>query len=1019
MGESFYKLKFTDENQQVNELVASLESSPLNDAAVEQQTRVFIETIRARKSEIRGVQSLMQRYDLTSEEGLALMTLAEALLRIPDAATANALINDKISQADWTRLFDNAEDWVGKLSGMGLKLSQKVMRSVIGKMGMPFIRKATIEAMQIMGKTFVLGHDINGAMKSAVAGINKGYAYSYDMLGEGARTLEDADRYFDAYITALRTVGHATGDLHRDMLRRPGISVKLSALYPRYEYAQKKKCIDVLSARLLELCVIAAEYGVNLVVDAEECDRLDISLRIIRSIIGQPALKGWDGFGLAVQAYHKRSEAIIDRVIQWSADHPGCINIRLVKGAYWDSEIKHAQIEGYPDYPVYTRKENTDLSYLVCARKLLDNRHKVTPLLGTHNAQTIASVLEMAGSDKTGFAFQRLHGMGEALYDQLLPMGIPCIVYAPVGTQQDLLAYLVRRLLENGANSSFVNKLYDDTPIADLLLDPLTKVKSHEKDHRHPAIPLPADIYGASRSNSKGLDLHANMSAEPFLNRQRELYAQSWDASCIINGKRIKSGTRYSNINPADHSDKIGDCWYAREDDIDNIFAGLQEGFRSWREIPSSYRAGCLLKLADLYEDNFDILVSILGREAGKTIPDAIAEIREAVDFCRYYATQGKNLFDIKILQGPTGEKNMLQLEGRGVFVCISPWNFPLAIFTGQIVAALMAGNAVIAKPAEQTPAIAAYAVDLMLAAGIPADTIALLQGDGDIGEAIINHKDVAGVAFTGSTQVAKIIQRALAAKDGAIVPLIAETGGLNAMIVDSTALPEQVCDTVIHSAFGSAGQRCSALRILCVQDDIADTVIAMIAGAIELVTVGSPSELSTDVGPVIDDESLARLTRYRAQLEGTARKIHKTPYDKLLNKSGTFFAPIMAEMEGMDQITEEIFGPILHVVRFREEKLQDMINVINAKGFGLTFGLHTRIKSRQDKIARSINAGNIYINRGQTGAVVGVQPFGGQGLSGTGPKAGGPYYLHAFATERSISNNITASGGNTTLINL
>lgn len=1019
MVTNFYDFKFRDENQCVADLIAAVEASPYNAASAEQQARVLIETIRARKAETKGFQSLMQRYDLTSEEGLALMTLAEALLRIPDAATANALINDKISEADWTRLFGQAGDMAGKLSGMGLKLSQKVMGSALGKMGMPFIRKATVEAMQLMGKTFVLGRDIDEALKNAGSGMDKGYIYSYDMLGEGARTSGDAQRYFDAYVAAIRAIGQATVDRDRDMIRRPGISVKLSALYPRYEYAQKEKCITALSDRLLELCAVAAEYRLNLTVDAEECDRLGISLKIIRAVIGQPALKGWDGFGMAVQAYHKRAGAVIDRILQWAGTHPGKLSVRLVKGAYWDSEIKHAQIEGYPDYPVYTRKENTDLSYLACAKKLLDNRDKIIPLLGTHNAYTAAAVLDLAGDNLSGFAFQRLHGMGEALYDQILSMDIPCSVYAPVGTHKDLLAYLVRRLLENGANSSFVNKLYDNTPIEDLLADPLARVKANGNHHRHPLIPLPADIYGTARHNSEGVDFHADAVADPFLKRQRELSEKQWNAPCIVKGKRLKNGTRYGIKNPAVKDDKVGDCWFIETGAIDSVFKDLQKGFRGWRRTPSAYRAECLLKLADLYEENRDNLMNILIREAGKSIPDAVSEIREAVDFCRYYAAQGRNLFIEQILQGPTGEKNTLCLEGRGVFVCISPWNFPLAIFTGQIAAALMAGNAVIAKPAEQTPAVAAFAVDLMLAAGIPADAIALLQGDGAVGEAAINHPLAAGIAFTGSTQVAKSIQRALAAKDGPIVPLIAETGGLNAMIVDSSALPEQVCDTVVHSAFGSAGQRCSALRLLCLQDDIADPVIEMISGAMSHLVVGNPAALATDIGPIIDDEALARLAHYRAKLEGTARKIVRAPYDRALDKSGTFFAPLMAEIDDIDMITEEVFGPVLHVIRFDEAKLESLVASINAKGFGLTFGLHTRIRRRQTELAQAVNAGNIYINRGQTGAVVGVQPFGGRGLSGTGPKAGGPYYLHAFATERSISDNITASGGNTTLINL
>jgi RHH-type proline utilization regulon transcriptional repressor/proline dehydrogenase/delta 1-pyrroline-5-carboxylate dehydrogenase len=1016
---SFYDLKFMDEDRRVNELITAYQSHPLDHHKISQHAEVLIRAIRQKKSDASGFQSIMQGYDLSSDEGVALMTLAEALLRIPDAHTANALITDKLSDGDWNNLFSHARDITGRFSGFGLNISQKILDSAISKIGMPFIRKACVEAMQMMGKTFVLGRDIDEALKTAKSDIAKGYIHSYDMLGEGARTSKDAEKYFDAYINAIRAIGQATKDSQKDLMLRPGISIKLSALHPRYEFAQSEACIPALTDKLTELCIVAAEYRLNLTVDAEECDRLGTSLRIIKNVLDSHGLQNWHGFGLAVQAYHKRAEAVIDRVIEWAKDYERKIAIRLVKGAYWDTEIKHAQVEGLPDYPVFTRKENTDLSYLVCAKKLLDHRDVLMPMFGTHNAHTIATIIEMAGNDRSGFLFQRLHGMGESLHDQILLMDIPSSIYAPVGTHKDLLAYLVRRLLENGANSSFVNKIYDDAePIEDLVRSPIDDIERHGDTHRHPKIPLPSAIY-SDRQNSDGIDLHADKPLAPLFASIHKNADKKYNAPCLINAQPSTDGTRYTIQNPSNHHDSIGDVYYAKDRTINDAFDLLSTGFESWNNTSVDMRATCLEKLADLYHTHQNEIMALLIREAGKTIPDAIGEVREAIDFCRYYAMEARKHFKTTELEGPTGELNTLTLEGRGIFVCISPWNFPFAIFTGQIVAALVAGNCVISKPAEQTPAIATYAVNLMLKAGVPASVIALLHGDGEVGAKIIAHENVGGVAFTGSTQVAKMIQRALAEKDGPIIPLIAETGGLNAMIVDSSALPEQVTDDAIHSAFGSAGQRCSALRILCVQDDVADDVIAMIQGRMDHIVVGDPVHLSTDVGPIIDQEAMANLVDYRVQLEGTAKDLYTAPYDDRLDKYGTFFTPVMAEMDDIDMINHEAFGPILHVVRYDEKALSDLIKKINAKGFGLTFGLHTRIHDWQEDIAKKIKAGNIYINRGQTGAVVGVQPFGGRGLSGTGPKAGGPYYLHAFATEKSVSNDITASGGNVKLVNL
>ena len=1016
--DEFYALKFLDEDTVVQRLLNDLENAQYNKGQTAQQAHVFVETIRAKKTETSGFNALMQSYDLTSEEGLALMTLAEALLRIPDTNTANDLIQDKLSDGDWSHLFDNAHGFLGKFSGYGLSFSQKIIDSMIGKMGMPIIRKACVETMRMMGKTFVLGRDIEEAIEESQSGLTRGYSYNFDMLGEGARTSADAQYYFDAYAHAIRTVGQSTSTT-QDIFKRPGISVKLSALYPRFEFAQREKCVPFLTTKLQELCIIAAEYNINLTIDAEECDRFTTSLSIIKNIIDHPVLKTWDGFGFAVQAYHKRASAVIDKAITWAKSIDQKISIRLVKGAYWDSEIKHAQVEAHEGYPVFTRKENTDLSYLACAHKLLQNRDVIAPMFGTHNAQTVASILDMAGDDQTGFTFQRLHGMGEQLHDQILSKDIPSCIYAPVGTHKYLLAYLVRRLLENGANSSFVNKIYDDkTSIDDLTQHPIDLVVANKEKHAHPQIPLPSHIY-KNRTNSAGLDLFEDAPLQSLFEVIKNYEDTKIDAPCIIYGIDVSDGYNVPNENPSNHHDVIGQTTYATDDNITMAYDNLESGFTSWNASDVYVRATALEKIADLYEENTNELMVILIREAGKTIPDAIAEVREAVDFCRYYAVQARKDFALKELEGPIGETNTLQLEGRGIFACISPWNFPLAIFTGQIVAALVAGNAVMIKPAEQTPAIATYAVRLMLAAGIPDNVIALIQGDGLIGEKIIAHPSLAGVAFTGSTDVAKIIQRQLADKDGAIIPLIAETGGLNAMIVDSTALPEQVTDDVLYSAFGSAGQRCSALRILCVQDDVADEIIPMIKGAMDHLTVGDPSCLSTDIGPIIDEEAKRNLVNYRIQLEGTAQDTLETPHDERLEAYGTFFTPFMAEMNDIDLINTEAFGPILHIIRYKEDGLETLIEKINQKGFGLTFGLHSRIQSKHSKVSKLIKAGNIYINRGQTGAVVGVQPFGGQGLSGTGPKAGGPHYLHAFATEKSISDNITASGGNATLVNL
>jgi RHH-type proline utilization regulon transcriptional repressor/proline dehydrogenase/delta 1-pyrroline-5-carboxylate dehydrogenase len=754
-------------------------------------------------------------------------------------------------------------------------------------------------------------------------------------------------------------------------------------------------------------------------------------LQIIEAVAKDSALKNWDGFGLAIQAYQKRCLPLTEHLVDLARTNNRRMQIRLVKGAYWDTEVKRAQVMGLPEYPVYTRKTNTDLSYLACARVLLEARDAVYPMLATHNAHSIAAVLDLAGNDRSGFEFHRLHGMGETLHDLVLNDGsAKACVYAPCGSHEDLLPYLVRRLLENGANSSFVNKLLDPaTPPEALAVDPVENARAH-KIKRHPRIALPKNIYG-ERINSAGLDLTDTPTFQKLHDQIKSLDAVAYEAAPLIGGKVEKTGAAFEVKNPAT-GDRVGKVWNASIEQVAKAFETTRKGFPAWNAAPSDDRAKALEKFADLMEKNRAELMGLCVREAGKTLDDAQAEIREAVDFCRYYARQGRKEFDANgiVLPGPTGERNVMTLHGRGTFVCISPWNFPLAIFVGQIVAALMAGNAVIAKPAEQTPIIGFRAVQLMIEAGIPADAIALLTGDGSIGAAIVQHKDVAGVAFTGSTDVARIINRTLAAKYSAIVPLIAETGGQNAMIVDSSALPEQIVDDVITSAFGSTGQRCSALRVLYVQDDIAERVLTLLKGAMAERTVGNPIDLSTDFGPVIDAEALKLLQQHRSKMQAAGKLIAEvpSPYPSPLREreeaqsasgEGYFFAPVAFEISDIKKLEREIFGPVLHVIRFKASDIDRVIADVNATGYGLTFGAHTRISTTMKKLANAANAGHVYINRTMIGAVVGVQPFGGQGLSGTGPKAGGHHYLHRFATEKVVSTDTTRQGGNATLVSL
>ncbi|MBI1327756.1 MAG: L-glutamate gamma-semialdehyde dehydrogenase [Alphaproteobacteria bacterium] len=967
---------YKDEPSCVNACLADLawHTKLANDA--KQLAEKLVNNVRGAKHKIGEIEIFLQQYGLNTAEGLALMSLAEALLRIPDHDTANALVRDKILSAEWKASESETSDWLLKVSSLGLSLSRTTLDSLIGKLSAPVIREALKQAVKLLGEQFVMGHDIQGALKRAENYAEKGYNFSFDMLGEGARTMEQAAHYYNAYEMALNALP-----------QKSGLSIKLSAIHPRYEIAQQERCVPDLIEKLVKLLKTASAKDIRLTIDAEETDRLVLSLIILEKILQEIQGQNLQGLGLALQAYQKRALPVIDLIVGLAEKYNHKLHVRLVKGAYWDSEVKRAQIRGVADYPLFTRKVHTDVSYLACARKLLQAGDKIDRLFATHNAFTIAAIAEMAKEENVAHVeFQRLHGMGESLHDTVLSEGIAkSCIYAPVGAHEDLLPYLVRRLLENGANSSFVHKISDPrVPVADLTRDPVAETEARP-DKRHANLPLPPDIYGASRKNSRGYDLS--------------------DIPTYTHFEAVALGFPL----PAAPSDTSLDA-------IDGIFTEARKGFETWHKESAQTRANCLVKLAELLEKNTDTFIGLCAKEAGKTIPDAIAEIREAVDFCRYYAAEGlKNFAAPHILPGPTGERNSIEMRGRGTFVCISPWNFPLAIFLGQITAALMAGNSVIAKPAEQTPRIANLAIELAHKAGIPPRTLQIVFGDGKIGGALTNHKDVAGVAFTGSTEVAQLINRALAAKDGAIVPLIAETGGQNAMIVDSSALPEQVVDDVIISAFGSAGQRCSALRVLCLQDDIADKVLPILKGAMALLRVDNPALITTDIGPVIDREAYTNLENHVGKFTPSAT----APLTGDALKGRTYFRPTLIEIDDISQLTREVFGPILHVVRFKRDKLDDLVKKINATGYGLTFGLHSRVDSHIAEWPENIKAGNIYINRSMIGAVVGVQPFGGMGLSGTGPKAGGPHYLPRFATEKVVSNNITATGGNTDLVNL
>ena len=963
------------------------------------------------------VQGLLQEFSLSSEEGVALMCLAEALLRIPDAATRDALIRDKIGRGDWrahlgqsASPFVNAATWGLLVTGRLVATHDEAglangLTRVTARLGEPVIRKAVDLAMRLMGKQFVAGETIADALEHAERFEAQGFRYSYDMLGEAALTARDAERYYASYESAIYAIGEAASG--RGIYEGPGISIKLSALHPRYSYAQRVRVMTELYPRMKALTLLARRYDIGINIDAEEADRLEISLDLLERLCAEPELAGWNGIGFVVQAYQKRCPYVVDFVIDLARHTQRRLMVRLVKGAYWDSEIKRAQVDGLDGYPVYTRKVYTDVCYLACARKLLAAPREIYPQFATHNAQTLASIYHMAGEwSARQYEFQCLHGMGEPLYAQVVgdvadgKLGRPCRIYAPVGTHETLLAYLVRRLLENGANTSFINQIADpDVALDELVADPVSAARrigaeSGELGSPHPRIALPRDIFGSMRVNSRGMDLTSESELAHLARALTESREQHWNAEPTI---RVSSSSQPQQVlNPANRDDLVGHVIEADQSEVEATLRAADAAALAWAATPPAERGALLQRAADTMEAQMPLLMGLIVREAGKTYNNAIAEVREAVDFLRYYALQATRRFAVDT-HGPLGP-----------VVCISPWNFPLAIFTGQVSAALAAGNTVLAKPAEQTPLIAAEAVRLLHAAGVPRDVVLLVPGRGEtVGAALVADRRVQGVVFTGSTAVARVIQRSLASRLGADskpIALIAETGGQNAMIVDSSALAEQVVADAVTSAFDSAGQRCSALRVLCLQEDIADRVLEMLQGATAQLSIGNPERLAVDVGPVIDEEARAMLVKY---IDGMRRRGHHVQQfdlsaDGQLGR-GTFVGPTLIEIDRIEQLEREVFGPVLHVLRYRREELDRLIDGINALGYGLTLGVHSRVDGKIERVVRRAHAGNIYVNRNIVGAVVGVQPFGGEGLSGTGPKAGGPLYMYRLLSKSPV----------------
>ncbi len=1013
-----------DEKAVIAQCLAALDS--YDPVPIAECARRLVVAVRAQKHRQTAMEAFLQEYRLNSHEGMVLMGIAEALLRIPDSRTQDLFLQEKLNQADWRSHLQHSDSLSVNLATKALLYAAgleqfptlpesqwpEVLEGLLSRLGAPIIRAALKQAMQHLASQFVYAESIEEAVRrSEQAPV---FRYSFDMLGEAALTAADAQRYFKAYRAAINALAGLSGST--ELYANPGISIKLSALCPRYEPLQHERAVSELSAKLLILAQLARSYNIALTVDAEESERLDMSLDVFAAVFSHPDLNGWPGLGLAVQAYQKRALPVIRWLAELSASLQRKIPLRLVKGAYWDSEIKKAQEHGLSNYPVFTHKSATDLSYLACAKLILSRPEAFFPQFASHNAHTVAAIFQF-GTRHPGYEFQRLHGMGERLYQEIMAhqnWQIPCRVYAPVGDHQVLLPYLVRRLLENGANTSFINQISrPDMSIAELINDPVAAVKTGP----HRQIPLPREIFGKHRLNSSGLNLADSRQREALLRNLEALAAKHWTATPLINGNP-RSGEARLIVNPCDKRLIVGSVIYAEPAVISEALTGASEAFIAWRLTPAVTRAEYLIKASDLLEAHFLELVSLCVREGGRIIKDALAEVREAVDYCRYYARSALDLFGEPLsLPGPTGEENRLYHYGRGVYACISPWNFPIAIFIGQITAALAAGNTVIAKPASQTALTAMRCIQLLHQAGIPELALQFLPVSGSLfGEYLLSDPRLAGIAFTGSTATAQFINLQLAQNRKDIVPIIAETGGQNVLIADSSALLEQLVQDVMVSAFNSAGQRCSSLRVLFIQQDIADKTIAMLIGAMQELIVGDPGVYSTDIGPVIDAAAIAALTGHLEAMQQQAKLLYQLPLPEGVD-SGYFFPPSLIELRSLSQLTGEVFGPVLHLIRYRESELDRVIAAVNATSYGLTLGIHSRIDAVINAVRQGARVGNIYVNRTMIGAVVGAQPFGGMGLSGTGPKAGGPDYLRRFAVEQTVSTNTTAIGGNAVLL--
>lgn len=1002
--------------------------------AIRNQATQLVEQVRALRKKSTGIDSFLTEYALSSDEGIALMCLAEALLRVPDNPTIDSLIKDKLTNADWKAhkgqsesFFVNATTWALMLTGKVLNpqyadsVLTKTLFKFINRSGEPVVRKAVDKAMRIMSKQFVTGRTITEAISRSKKKEASGYRYSYDMLGEAALTALDAERYYQAYREAIEAIGKSV-DKNSNVYQRAGISIKLSALHPRYQESQRQRVMEELPPKLLALAQLAKQYDIAMTIDAEESERLDLSLDVIERVFNDDSLQGWQGFGMAVQSYQKRAFYLLDWIAALARSKKRRIMVRLIKGAYWDSEIKKTQMQGYTEYPVFTRKVFTDVSFQACAKKLLTMTDAIYPQFATHNAYSVAMILNLVGSYRD-FEFQCLHGMGNELYEQIVPanrLGIPCRIYAPVGSHEDLLPYLVRRLLENGANSSFVNRIVDEkAPISTLVEDPVSKA-NQLLGKINQNIPLPVSIFLPERKNSEGFDFTDRQAVAQLQDQYTTMDLSHWLAEPLLAGGKQGGEVNRSATSPQKPQQPIGRVSEATQQDIEWALSQAELAFPTWSQIAVKERLAMIERFAVLLEEHRSELLAIACLEAGKTWGDGVAEIREAVDFCRYYATLAEKLMAKPLqLHGYTGELNELSLHGRGVVLCISPWNFPLAIFTGQVVAALVTGNTVIAKPAEQTSLIATFAVQLMHRAGIPDDVIQLLPGSGEsVGATLVADQRIKAVIFTGSTQTAALINQTLATRGGEIIPLIAETGGQNAMIVDSSALLEQVTMDVITSAFGSAGQRCSALRVLYVQEEVYPRMIHLLKGAMAELQLGDPKWLSTDVGPVIDNEALAGLKAHVAAMQQNYEIIYQCQLPEECD-AGYFMPPTAIAIDSIAALEKEVFGPVLHVISYKRKNLDEVIEQINKTGYGLTLGIHSRINHTVEYIKKRVHAGNCYVNRNMIGAIVGLQPFGGEGLSGTGPKAGGPYYLLRLCHERTYTVDTTAAGGNASLMSL